>query len=131
MLGYAHAALGFSLSVFLLGPSPSVTLTSVIYSKLPDFDLKLRHRKSLHNVFAMLILTSVAFLMGPDAGLSALVAYSSHLLGDSLTVYGIYPFYPFSNKRFRLAKFKSSSPILNLGAVALSAALLFAKFKGL
>ena len=124
-------ALGFSLSVSLLGPSPSVAISSIFYSKLPDFDLKLGHRKLLHNVFAMFLLSLPAFIFGYKSGMAALIAYSSHLLGDSLTKYGVYLFYPISKKRFRLAKFKSSSPLLNAGAVAVSAVLLLIKFGGL
>ncbi len=128
MLGYAHAALGFSLSVTLLGPSPDVALIAIVYSKLPDLDLNAKHRKTLHNLFAMFLLSSLAFALGYKSGLAALISYGSHLLGDSLNKYGIYPLYPISDKRFRLAKFKSSSTLLNLGAVAFSASLLFLRF---
>jgi inner membrane protein len=112
----AHIALALALSFLLFFPVCIVCIIMAIaYSTIPDYDVRHKHRKLLHNIIAMFLLTSPALFFGELAYLGALVGYGSHLLGDMLTVRGVALFYPFSSKHFRLAKFKSSSHSLNLG----------------
>ena len=66
--------------------------------------------------------------LGPNWFLSASLSYLSHLIGDMMTVRGVALLYPLSIKYYRIAKFKSSSALLNLGAIALSGLLIYLKF---
>jgi membrane-bound metal-dependent hydrolase YbcI (DUF457 family) len=56
-----------------------------------------RHRTFMHNIWAMLVIASIAYYMFPNyiifIGVS--IGYISHLLVDSTTVTGVYWLYPF------------------------------------
>ncbi len=120
MRGYAHVALGTSLTLLLLGPRPECLIASVIFSTFPDYDIAYKHRKLLHNVFALGIVTILTSFISTYFALAAMISYLSHLLGDMMTVRGVALFYPFSNRYFRIARFRSDSLALNLGAVLFS-----------
>lgn len=120
------SALGFA-SIVLLAFDPGLEEWHLVWGWLfagvagvfPDNDVKFGvHRKTLHNVF-VLALTSIAagfvggFLLGPQgalvAGLAWMAGMLSHLLLDSLTVYGVAWLYPLKRETFglRIARFNS------------------------
>ncbi len=118
---------GLSLGLFL-SDSP---ISFILYGLLglaggwfPDLDLHHRHRKLLHNVFALSGLTLIVYgillyftaygvLEGKLAmrgSLSFAGGYLLHLLFDSLTKRGIFIFYPLSeNFKIRIPLFTSRS----------------------
>jgi len=107
--------------------------TATIAAILPDADLRLKHRKSLHNVFAPLLLASLFALLFPDnkyiipcmSGL--LIGWLSHVLLDFLTVKGVYALYPLSGARFRLGLCKSDSITCNLLLSLVALAMIIAR----
>mgnify|MGYP000533553925 CR=1 FL=1 len=83
---------------------------SVFASLLPDFDLRIKHRALLHNLFAMLALASlVLHYFGYLNAVFFTLAYFSHILLDSLTKVGVSLLYPFSKKRYGLRLFRNGS----------------------
>jgi inner membrane protein len=91
---------------------------------LPDFDLHYRHRKLLHNIFAVFLFTFISWIvlkrinLGiiPDENIiwkSFALGYLSHLLLDILTPRGVFILYPFSNKPLSAGIFKSNSLLAN------------------
>lgn len=132
MMRESHVALGSAVVFFFMFPRCLFCLAvAVWYSILPDYDVRYKHRKSLHNVFAMLILSLPWIVFSPDLFLAASLSYFTHLLADMMTVRGVALFYPFSSKYYRIAKFRSSSLKLNLGTIALSAILIYLKLSWL
>ena len=120
-------AMGFSSLVATLsipglgaGELMLVWLVAGVAGVFPDNDVKFGvHRKTLHNVFALLLTTllvSFATLyLGAGPRLSLLVGVSwasgmlSHLAVDSLTVYGVAWLYPLRGQTYglRITRFNS------------------------
>ncbi len=99
-------------------------LFGIIGAWIPDLDLRFKHRKFLHNIFALSgftlivyaflaylavnsVLSSRIVLLGTYAFLGG---YGLHLLFDSLTKRGVFILYPLSEKfRIRIPLFRSRS----------------------
>lgn len=115
----AHAVmgLGVALAVVLPGVDKAlpVAMLAVLGSMLPDLDVGFRHRKLLHNIFApILAIPASYFLMarlGAEYGIEVDPVYSTalglgwvtHILGDMLTVRGVWLFWPISGEAYRFA----------------------------
>ncbi|UXD22505.1 hypothetical protein IPA_05605 [Ignicoccus pacificus DSM 13166] len=129
MRGDTHVAFAFALSFLIFFPTcVTCIMMAVLYSIVPDYDIKYKHRKLFHNVFAMLLLTLPALLFGPQVYLGAILGYASHLLSDIVTVRGVALLYPLSERYFRVAKLRSSSPLANLAFLLFSGLLIAFKF---
>ncbi len=115
---------GFFSYIFTGGDMSSLSLVvSWLFGQLggvfPDNDVKYgKHRFTLHNVFVLGV-TTVAILIGLKYlfGVWYLIpsiawgfGFFSHLLIDSLTVYGVGWFYPLQRKTYgvRVTRFDSS-----------------------
>ncbi len=53
-----------------------------------------KHRGFIHSFSFLFILTGFLILILPQISLGVFVGFASHLLADSFTLEGIYPFYP-------------------------------------
>lgn len=102
------------------------SLMGAIGGYVPDIDYdcrKIKHRKTLHNVFSLVALTMIVYgallyiarytFLDPIDAYRFSLAFGSgmalHILFDSTTKKGVWILYPFSNKRLRIPIFKSSS----------------------
>lgn len=94
--------------------------TAILASTLPDLDLKKRHRKLLHNVFAPLILSVVLIAVLRGLGLNAyylvkgfIIGWFSHVALDLITKKGVALFYPLSSRYYGLRICESNSIACN------------------
>jgi len=55
-----------------------------------------KHRGFFHSFLFLFSLTFILWIFFPKLALGFFVGYASHLLADSLTQEGIYPFHPFN-----------------------------------
>lgn len=94
-----HVVWAYVISVaFGLNP------VGVIFGALvPDLDYRFKHRKFLHNMFSIILIT----LFSGPLWKSVLVGLVSHILLDMLTVSGVSLLYPLSERRFRIAPFRT------------------------
>lgn len=124
-----HIVLGVGGTFIVLSPDvSSIFLTglySAIGSVLPDLDLKLRHRKLLHNMPSLILLLTVIVVylqIFEEYTLSETfkvwaplsIGYTLHLAVDSFTKMGIRPLWPFSPFRLVLSEFNYDDPKLNI-----------------
>ena len=94
-----HFVWGVLLSIVLKLDSVPVVLGAL----LPDLDYRFEHRKLLHNVFAIALVS----LISGQYWLPMLVGMVSHIVLDMMTVSGVALLYPLSDKRFRIASFRT------------------------
>ncbi len=119
-----HVIIGAISGLFFASKLYSVPLCLIMGGMggyIPDFDLRYRHRKSLHNLFSILIgaisLYSLLNLIPLNLlrdnvwplTLSFATGWLLHICCDSLTKKGIYIFWPFSNRVYGLRIFRSDS----------------------
>jgi len=122
--GYAHALFGAGLSA-LLSPDPLwAALWGLVGSKVPDLDLKKMHRKLLHNVFAMLLLSLLVGSIDRRGGVYFMVGYASHIFLDSFTVRGVWALWPLYDRPLGIRAFRSDWRLANAAVAALGALLL-------
>ncbi len=116
-----------------------IVVFSIVGSKLPDIDLRYKHRALLHNILAIFITSLIFYIvlsiivnklryiptdLAEIGAISFFLGYTSHLLLDALTIKGIAIFYPMSSKYYRLANLRSTSRVVNVLVVVLSAILI-------
>lgn len=100
---------------------------------IPDIDLSLSHRKTLHNLTApaslIILLYILVKALDLDPSISVILKYATistalgwvlHIVTDSLTSKGVYPLYPFSKFRLRLLRLRSNSLSANLALIILT-----------
>ncbi len=124
-----HVFVGLTWGLLVGGSDPLVFIPSSIMGGLggyfPDFDLRFRHRKLLHNIFVMILTSLIVYVsiryvvieyygvIGEGVilriTLGFLGGYLLHLLLDSLTKMGVYILYPLSRWRLRIPLFRSNS----------------------
>ena len=81
-----------------------LALFAAVGAVLPDLDLHFMHRKTLHNIWVLLIFGWVGLNFGIltfGQVMAFGLGWISHLVADSLTHMGIMPFWPISRPRFR------------------------------
>ncbi len=106
-----HIALGLLSSIcgyFFLKLDFNFVLVAGFSSFLPDIDhpmqfkwgMGVRHRTFLHNIWAMLLVALVVFIVFRDLVLVSgiILGYLSHLLADSMTKTGVSWLYPIKGK---------------------------------
>jgi len=141
-----HCIIGSTLGLLVSSDKPFIfpylVVIGWIGGWIPDLDLRIKHRKSLHNiwiaVFSAAILYMITSYIYNYLVLTSYITKSSflektvivflgawilHILCDSLTIRGVYPFYPLSNYRLRIAKLRSNGLAAN--AIGLAIALVF------
>jgi len=90
--------------------------TAVVSSTIPDLDLKLKHRKSLHNIIAPIVVVLTIYAIIPQLaifGVAFLVGWLSHVLLDVITIKGVHPLYPLLGFKLALKLCKSESVVWN------------------
>jgi membrane-bound metal-dependent hydrolase YbcI (DUF457 family) len=95
-IGYYFFGLGFGFIVAV-----------VFGAFIPDMDVvafffkKFLHRKLLHNIWFMILLSALVYLTFNNVFLSIgiIIGFASHILADSFTFYGTFPLYPFRKER--------------------------------
>ncbi len=133
-----HVLFGTSLSVFILNPHPSelvwIITLSVLGSYIPDIDLRVRHRMLMHNVFVLVLFSITLYYVLNYLSVHALwsmltafvIGFLSHIVLDMFTYAGVSLFYPISSRRYRIAKLKSNSRLVNALFSIIALLLLFA-----
>ncbi len=99
-----------------------ITIT-VLSSTIPDLDLKLKHRKTLHNIVVPSLIVLAVYTAMPQVlllGIALLLGWLSHIVLDALTTKGIYPLHPLINRKLALKLCKSEDPAWNLIITLLS-----------
>ena len=133
-----HVLLGVSATLFLskivfnasIGLMLLQALVAAMASIFPDLDVRLRHRRTLHNLFALtassiLVYLFLVFLDLPwTLVLAWIIGYGLHIAADLLTAGGVALFYPVSKCLFRLTSRTYDDPALNVPLVLLSMVLL-------
>ena len=126
MMGRTHAAAGLAsgLVLSLAQHDPFIqafvlALVTEAAALLPDIDLKigLKHRGITHSLLALALIAGAAWYVDHRLALPIAVGYSSHLILDMLTIWGIPVLWPVQ-KRFRLAKFSTGGLFDRLLAIA-------------
>jgi len=77
---------------------------AAIGALLPDLDIHWMHRKVLHNIWVLIVIAwiGIQFNVMTVPQVTAFgLGWLSHLLADSLTHMGIWPFWPITWPRFR------------------------------
>ncbi len=137
-----HIIFALGLSIHILGDSDwlnlfSITAASFFGAIIPDWDLRVRHRMVLHNIFVLsfsfimlvIILKCVFnvtnFLSLPFA---YLIGYFSHLFLDLLTG-SVAILYPVKAKKFFLLKIKYNNPLINFTFIFFGFILIYLKIK--
>ncbi len=134
-----HIFIGFTFGLYIAGTNPLSVFYGIVGALggwLPDIDLYFKHRKSLHNVFVLSIVSTaiyfvfcyyikVPYIIPRIMTLSFTGGWVLHLLFDSLTKRGVYILWPLSNARLRIPIFKSNSIVGNLIATLFGFFLLY------
>ncbi len=133
-----HILLGVSATLFLSKTVfnvntwliPLQALIAVTASTFPDIDVWLRHRRTLHNLFALILSTITVYLLLSFLGLpwtlihAWITGYGLHIAADLLTAGGVALLYPLSKRSLRLTSRTYDDPALNIPLILLSLALL-------
>jgi inner membrane protein len=96
---------------------------AVFSSTIPDLDLKLKHRKTLHNITVPVLTGLVLWTLVPQAQLlvvAFILGWLSHVLLDALTTRGVYPLHPLLDYKLALKLCKSENPLWNTTIILLS-----------
>lgn len=100
---------------------------TVLSSIIPDLDLRFKHRKLLHNIFAPLLFSALLNLLLVFLGiypyyfiLALLVGWMSHIVLDMLTKRGVYIFYPILDHGISLKICNSNSLFWNSFIIVIS-----------
>lgn len=126
MMRRTHAATGLASGFGLahlqhdpLALGIALALATQIAAVLPDQDLRLglKHRGATHSLLALLLIGGAAWYVDPRLALPIAVGYSSHLILDMLTIWGIPVLWPVQ-KRFRLAKLRTGGGFDHLLCIA-------------
>ena len=145
-----HCFVGFAFGVLVSGSQysliPFASIMGFLGGWMPDLDLRMGHRKTLHNIFtafffsimlymSLLILNNELKVGIKQTAIFYIVfsffgGYILHLLGDMITPRGVYLLYPIVNYRFRVASLKSSSTITNVLGFLFGSLLLLLWFIG-
>ena len=142
-----HVVLGASLGASIpavMGASSLDRLLGLLFGALggyiPDLDLRRQHRVLLHNVLSAIVFALTATLavgvfsnnwsLAVCAGLAYLAGHISHIVADMFTERGVALFYPWSTRRYRLARFRSDNEVLNSLFALLAALLALLAIKG-
>ena len=142
-----HVVLGASLGASIpavMGASSLDRLLGLLFGALggyiPDLDLRRQHRVLLHNVLSAIVFALTATLavgvfsnnwsLAVCAGLAYLAGHISHIVADMFTERGVALLYPWSTRRYRLARFRSDNEVLNSLFALLAALLALLAIKG-
>ena len=116
----------YSIIIYMYKPTFLHIIVILAYTLIPDTDLKYKHRRLLHNVFSAIFLSYLIYqstilinkilpleINAYSIALTAITAYTTHLLLDSLTKRGVDLFWPISKKSWGIKTIKSNSKTWN------------------
>ena len=146
-----HLAIGGAFALFLVSHVSykfSFLFVTLIISLLPDIDAShsymghkwyfrplqffVKHRGLFHSFIFLAFITLMLVLFLPIVSLPFFLGYSSHLMLDSFTIEGIYPFYPFKKRIFGSIKTGGKNEIILLIIITLiSVAMIITKVFGM
>lgn len=118
MTGKTHTFASLATSLLVADAIPTMmgklafVVGAGVTATLADIDLKLgiRHRGHTHSLTGVLVFSLCIIPLGINPLSTGLIwGYMMHILADSFTVYGTYPFYPNKRYRLRLGKFKTGN----------------------
>ncbi len=138
-----HAFIGFAAGLLVGGASPYTLLCGIagfLGGWFPDYDLRFRHRKLLHNVFMLVLSSYIVFYLVQEAfrrlrigfpgeaplyiALAFFSGWALHILLDATTKRGTYLLWPLYGKPLRIPIFRSSSFAANFVGIGLGMLLL-------
>ena len=134
-----HIAMGVGLALAVFHSIRStglVVMFSAAGSIMPDFDVLFRHRKLLHNIFALILFSSGLMILLVHSGMgfqearlgtySFAIGWASHILGDMMTRGGVWVLWPLSGRRYRLLRLRYDDPrvsilgyLIGMGGIAI------------
>lgn len=137
-----HIIFAFGLSINILWYDNLLDFLSIIVASffgtiLPDWDLKVRHRKILHNVFVpifsfLMLILILKYFFNVNNFLSIsfayLIGYLSHLFLDLLTG-GVALLYPIKTRIFTILKIKYNNFFLNFSFTFFGIILIYLKIR--
>ncbi|MEM2506116.1 MAG: metal-dependent hydrolase [Nitrososphaeria archaeon] len=137
-----HIIFAFGLSINILWYDNLLDFLSIIVASffgtiLPDWDLKVRHRKILHNVFVpifsfLMLILILKYFFNVNNFLSIsfayLTGYLSHLFLDLLTG-GVALLYPIKTRIFTILKTKYNNFFLNFSFTFFGIILIYLKIR--
>ncbi|ADV65028.1 metal-dependent hydrolase [Desulfurococcus mucosus] len=131
------AALGSYIGSDIASSLTALTVAGLA-SLIPDIDVHFKHRRTLHNIFALsLCILGAAFLLRYLKVYNTLileaiaVGWLSHILADMLNIQGVRLLHPFSDASFSLKIARSNNPVLNITLSLLSITLITLRLKEL
>ncbi len=125
---FGSGAAIYSLSLFTQTTMAHI-IVAILYSILPDSDLKYKHRRIMHNVFSLVFFTIGIYCVvakikalgiqipNTSAGTIAFVgfiAYLTHILLDSITKRGVDLLWPITKRSFGPKLVSSNNKGLNI-----------------
>lgn len=139
-----HIIFAFGLSINILWYDNLLDFLSIIVASffgtiLPDWDLKVRHRKILHNVFVpifsfLMLILILKYFFNVNNFLSIsfayLIGYLSHLFLDLLTG-GVALLYPIKTRIFTILKIKYNNFFLNFSFTFFGIILIYLKIRSI
>lgn len=137
-----HIIFAFGLSINILWYDNLLDFLSIIVASffgtiLPDWDIKVRHRKILHNVFVpifsfLMLILILKYFFNVNNFLSIsfayLTGYLSHLFLDLLTG-GVALLYPIKTRIFTILKTKYNNFFLNFSFTFFGIILIYLKIR--
>lgn len=130
-------AFGLSINILWYDNFLSIIVASFFGTILPDWDLKVRHRKILHNVFVpifsfLMLILILKYFFNVNNFLSIsfayLIGYLSHLFLDLLTG-GVALLYPIKTRIFTILKTKYNNFFLNFSFTFFGIILIYLKIR--
>ena len=90
---------------------PDVDTKKSFIRKFIPFFFPLKHRGHTHSIVGLLIFSLIIIPCGINSITTGLIwGYLSHILADSFTITGTYPFYPQEKIRLKLAEIRTGGP---------------------
>jgi len=138
MLFRTHIAIAiFFILLFLSKIEHKITFVLILFAAaiIPDIDTRfskigkkkifrllqffVKHRGLFHSFLFLIFITIILVLFVPIVSLPFFLGYSSHLMLDSFTIEGIYPFYPLKKRIFGSVKTGGKNEIILLIIIVL------------
>ena len=130
-----HIVFGLGLAIYLNNPQLKILawcgFSAFLGSIVPDLDLKYKHRVLLHNVFSLMLISTIVAVLLKLTSIynfnyvwAFTIGYMSHILSDAFTKTGVTLFYPISNRRIRFTKARYDNPLLNIAFIVIGLILI-------
>jgi inner membrane protein len=150
MLFRTHIAVAiFFILLFLSKVEHRISFVLILFAAavIPDVDTRfskvgkkkifrllqffVKHRGLFHSFLFLIFITLILVLFVPVISLPFFLGYSSHLMMDSFTIEGVYPFYPLKKRIFGSIKTGGKNEIIFLIIITLiCVAMIIAKVFG-